>query len=103
MAIKFYGLPSKCILLILMGYKLTDWVSTTVWYDNHNIIIINIDGIQFDAGIIDRQLVKLNPLSNFPTIRYGRCMHVKGSYSVSVYLYGKVLPEWLASYCKYIV
>ena len=31
MVIKFNGLLLKCILLILMGYNLTDWVSTTVW------------------------------------------------------------------------
>ena len=35
MVIKFDGLPSKYILLILMGYNLTDWVSTTVWYNNY--------------------------------------------------------------------
>ena len=35
MVIKFDGLPSKCTLLILTGYNLTDWVSTTVWYDNY--------------------------------------------------------------------
>ena len=37
--IKPDGLPSKCVLLILTGYNLTDWTSTTVWYDNYNIII----------------------------------------------------------------
>ena len=32
--IKFDSLPSKYMLLILTGYNLTDWISTTVWYDD---------------------------------------------------------------------
>ena len=35
MVIKFDSLPSKCILLILMDYNLTDQVSTTTWYNNY--------------------------------------------------------------------
>ena len=30
---------------------------------------IDIDGIQFDAGIVNRKFVKFNPPSNFPAIR----------------------------------
>ena len=35
MIIKFDGLPSKYILLILTGYNLMDLVSTTMLYNNY--------------------------------------------------------------------
>ena len=33
------------ITIILMGYNLMDWISTTVWYNNYNIIITDIDRV----------------------------------------------------------
>ena len=38
MVIKFGGLPSKCISLLLMGYNLMDWSSLLLFY-----VIINDD------------------------------------------------------------
>ena len=100
MVIKFDGSPSKFISLILTGYNLTNWSSLLLFSYNFRKNI-NIDGIYFDASIVNHKFIRFHSPSYIPAmVVYSYTLYLANHYldnSMPMYSTGAVqqVAMWL--------